>query len=262
VIDTEKLRRALPDMSPADQAECLRRLAQEIYNDDLYLTAKDLLGYEQVNWQTHGETIETLEAPGTRKLIVLPRGSFKSSLGAVAYPIWLLNNNPNLRILLDSELYTNSVTYLREIKAHMESPKLEAIYGKYKNDKLWQEGAIQINQRTKIKKEASITAGGLGTRKIGQHFDVIIGDDYNSPQNTSTPEHCMKIIDHFRYNLNILDPGGIYVIIGTRYAEMDLIGWVLRELLDAKDLSEGKLPIIKTEAKDGKERKESKEGKA
>ena len=170
----------------------------------------------------------------------MPRGSFKSSLWSVAYPIWRLLKDPNLTILLDSELYTNSKNLLREIKGHLGSSLLINIFGNLAGGK-WDEGEIILANRTRNRKEASITVGGIETTKVGQHYDLIIGDDYNSAQNSDSPEKCQKVLDHFKYNLNILNPGGEYLIIGTRYAELDVIGFLLNTVLEEKYLSEGKL---------------------
>lgn len=198
----------------------------ELYRSDLYSTAKDLLGFKDVNWSTHGEIIECLESEGTRKLICVPRGCLKSSIACVAYVIWRLINNPNLRILIDSELYTNSTTFLREIKQHLASEKFQSIFGDWRS-RVWNESEIIISSRTKNLKEASVTVGGIGTTKVGQHFDLIVGDDYNSPSNTNTPENASKVVNHYKYNLSILEPTGTYVLIGTRYSQNDLIGHVL-----------------------------------
>lgn len=198
------------------------------------------LGYHEVDKYVHGEIIRCLKDEMTRKILCVPRGTFKSSIAAIVYPIWRLINKPSLRILIDSELYSNSITYLRSIKMHMESEKLTNLFGQFKTDSIWREDSILIQQRQKNFKEPSITAGGIGTTKVGQHYDLIIGDDYNSPQNTATKEQSQKVIDHYRYNLNILEPTGEYVIIGTRYGEDDLIGWILREILDEPLMSEGK----------------------
>lgn len=199
------------------------------FKDSVFHTAKHLLDFKDVNRETHGEIIDLLESNARRKLICVPRGCLKSSLACVAYPIWLLVNNPNLRILIDSELYTNSATFLREIKQHLESPLFIKLFGKMRT-KVWNESEIIIAPRKRNLKEASITCGGVGTTKVGQHFDVIIGDDYNSPSNTNTKENAEKIIQHFKYNISILEPTGTYVVIGTRYSQNDLIGWILETL--------------------------------
>ena len=205
----------------------------------LYETCK-FLGYKDVNVRTHGEIISCLESPYLRKLLTVPRGTFKSSIAAQAYPIWKLIRNPNERILIDSEIYSNAVTYLRAIKSHLKSPEFISLFGDICGD-LWQEGAITITTRTENHREASITCGGVATTKVGQHYTTIIGDDYNSRDNSKTRELAQSVIDHFRYNLNILEPGGEYVIIGTRYSEDDLIGFILRDVLGESKLAEGDL---------------------
>ena len=222
-----------------DDIEAMKNIAKK----SLFVLASCFLSYKDVTPSTHRPIITALESPITRKLICVPRGSLKSSLGCVAYPIWLLLNNPNLRILIDSELFTNSSTFLREIRAHLESPSLTSVFGDFKT-RVWNESEIIIKQRNKPFKEASITVGGVGTTKVGQHFDVIIGDDYNSPQNSDTPEKALKVINHYKYNLSILEPTGTYVIIGTRYGENDLIGYILREQLNVTGFPETKLYTI------------------
>lgn len=205
--------------------EARNRLANKC-KTSIYEICHRLLHFSDVNEKTHGDIIKALESPTKRKLIVIPRGCLKSSLGCVAFPIWLLVNNPNLRILIDSELYTNSRTFLREIKQHLESPDFELLFGRFKAEP-WAESEITIRQRTKNLKEASITVGGIGTTKTGQHFDVIIGDDMNSANNSNTPDNARNVINHYKMNLSILEPNGTYVIIGTRYSEADLIGHIL-----------------------------------
>lgn len=214
--------------------------AGHIYLNDFYLFAKEFLGYKDLTWSVHGQFVNVFESDAPRKLVVMPRGTFKSTLGSVAYPIWRLLRDPNLTILLDSELYSNSKNFIREIKGHLSSDKMREFFGDLIGVK-WDEGEIILRTRTANRKEASITAGGIGTTRIGQHYDLIIGDDYNSPQNSETPEKCQKVIDHVRYNLNILNPGGEYLLIGTRYAERDVIGFFLNDILGEKKLAEGKL---------------------
>ncbi len=218
----------------------LKESLRSLYLGDFYLFAKNCLGFKDMTPRAHSEMVKVLEASSPRKIIVVPRGTFKSSLGSVAYPIWRLLKDPNLTILLDSELYTNSKNLLREIKAHLVSERLTRIFGQQAGSK-WDEGEIILSTRTKNIREASITVGGIGTTKVGQHYDIIIGDDYNSPQNSDTPEKCQKVIDHVKYNLSILNPSGEYLFIGTRYAERDVIGFFLKEILGEHYLAEGKL---------------------
>lgn len=218
----------------------LKEALRIAYRRSLFHTAKSLCGYKDITAKTHLRIVKNLEANTKRKIVCVPRGTFKSSIASVAYPIWLLINNPNLRILIDSELYGNSITYLREIKSHIQSEEFRLLFGDWKTD-IWNESEIKISARTKILKEPSIIVGGIGTTKVGLHVDVVIADDYNSPSNSSSPEQRKKVIDHYQYNQSILEPDGIYAIIGTRYAEEDLIGWVLKHELGLDQLDKLKV---------------------
>ena len=240
ITSINELFKKVEKLPPADQAKTARDITKILLTDDLFLLAKHALGYRDLDWSVHHECIRALESDAKKKLVVMPRGSFKSSLGSVAYPIWRLIRDPDLTILLDSELYTNSKNLLREIKGHIASSSFISIFGNLVGDK-WDEGEIIVSTRKRNRKEASITVGGIGTTKVGQHYDLIIGDDYNSVQNSDSPEKCQKVVDHFKYNLNILNPGGEYLIIGTRYAELDVIGFLLSTVLEEKFLAEGKL---------------------
>lgn len=217
------------------QKEALYASLRRKYQSSLYYTAKDLLGYHDITHYTHDETISALESPTKRKLICIPRGCFKSSIGVVSYPIWCLLRDPNLRIMIDSEIYENSKNFIREIRGKLESEKIVTLFGEFKSNQ-WAEGSITIKQRIKILKEASITASGVGTGKTGQHYDIIIHDDLNSVKNSDTQEQRQKIINHYKLNTSILEPHGVMAIIGTRYASDDVIGWVMENEINQKGL--------------------------
>jgi hypothetical protein len=217
-------------------------LQRELCLNEFDLFARFALGYSDIDREAHKETVHVLESDAARKLVILPRGTFKSSLCDVAYPMWRLEKDPDLTILIDSEIFNNSKNFLREIKGHYQSDRYRLIFGDRAGSK-WGESEITVSTRKRNRKEASITVGGLGTVKVGQHYDLIIGDDYNSPQNSDTVEKCQKVIDHVRYNLNILNPGGEYVFVGTRYAERDVLGFLLSDVLKEKHLAEGKLKM-------------------
>ena len=186
-----------------------------------------------INPRTHGGMIRNLQAPTKRKLIVMPRGSLKSSLGVTGYAIWRLINNPNERILIDSEVYENSKNFLREIKAYLLMPNMIELFGDFKGP-LWGESELTVAQRTHPYKEASITAGGVDTVKVGQHYSCIVSYYLNSNNNSLTPEQREKVLRHYKLNDAILDPGGVYVIIGTRYAADDVIGNILKNEIGIK----------------------------
>lgn len=152
-MNLELLKKHPPEVQVATSKEILRRM----YRESLYLTTKCLLGYRDVTWRTHGSVVRALEAATLRKLIILPRGCFKSSLCSEAFPVWLILRNPNLRIMIDSEVYTNSKNFLRQIKHHLESPRVTELFGEFRGDP-WNEGEANVSQRTVTRKEATFTA--------------------------------------------------------------------------------------------------------
>lgn len=231
----------------------LREAYSELCVKDLFFLAKQILGYRDINEQTHGDICRLLETQVVkRKLICTPRGSLKSSLGVVAFSIFRTLQNPNIRILIDSELYTNSANFIREIRGHFESELLTGLFGQFKTKKDWTSGSLTIAQRTRNLKESTVIAGGVETGKVGQHYDLIICDDLNSQNNSQTEDGRKKVIDHYRHLNALLDPGGEIVVIGTRYAADDVYGFIIdNELSEEQRESLGIKKITKVDGLKG-----------
>lgn len=227
----------LKNLDHVNQAECINSYWAQLYEDNLFLCAKYLLGYKDLSFRTHGPVCDVLTAPTKNKLVVLPRGAFKSSLCSVAWPIWLLKRNPDLRILIDSELYTNSKNWVREIRGHLANENFIKHWGNWRGKETWNEGEITISTRTRVLKEASITASGVGAEKTSQHYDLIVTDDLNTKKNSATKEGRLKVVDHYKYQISLLDPGSTKLIVGTRYSSDDVIGFVMEnEIAERKGL--------------------------
>lgn len=201
-------------------------------NSNLFFFSKDILGYDLIRKNPHQELCHFLEREkNPKKLILLPRGAFKSTVITVGYTMHSLMNNPNDRILISSETFAQSKTFLSAIKTHIESnDTFRAIYGDQKKpDSVWRQEELTVVGRTKVAREPSISVSGVGQTRVGMHYDKIILDDVVSNNNINTPEQIMKIIDHYRLLLSILDPGGELIIVGTRYSFADLYGHLLEE---------------------------------
>lgn len=230
------------------QAEALKQVAIDIYKNDLYSFSKYITDYNEMDKDVHLPVCQALSTSTTRKLIVLPRGTFKSSVANTAYCAWRIVRDPNIRILIDSEVYSNSKNFLRELKAKLDSRKFTDLFGTHRGD-TWNEGEIIVSTRTRAFREATVTCGGVETTKVGQHYDLIIFDDLNSKNNSDTQEGRQKVIDHYRMNEAILEPNGTMVVIGTRYAEDDLIGWIIRNELGYKNETELRKSLRESQAK-------------
>lgn len=173
-------------------------------------------------------------------LLLLPRGTLKTSVVTIGftlqYFLWFSEN----RVLLDSETSTNSSGFLGEIKGHFEGNDeyREVFYAcwgvmpdanaKDKSTR-WHSSAVDLASRKKARKEPSIDTGGVDTTKNSRHYDLIIFDDLHSEINTKTKEQIEKVKEHWKLAYSLLDPGRPAIVIGTRWTHTDLYQDIIDE---------------------------------
>jgi len=162
-------------------------------------------------------------------IILLPRGHLKTTEVTIGWTIQQLVNNPDSRVFITNERLDNSKSFLREIKTHFEKNQhFRFLYGNWVNDESkWTETQIIITARTKNMKEPTIQVGSLDTSLVSQHYDIIIADDLVSRVNVGTKEQMDKVKQYWKDLQSLLEPGGIIIDIGTRWAMDDLHGWLL-----------------------------------
>lgn len=184
------------------------------------------------------QTIDTVHSDrASEALVLMPRGSFKSSVGGIAYAIWYLLNNPDARILIASattDLARNTMTAIRSVLEN-NSYFRELFGDKIARDsrgkpvKLTLED-ILFEGRTEAGKqlrEFSISCGAVGKIKNGAHYDLVILDDVVNHENCNTVEQAAKVKRYYGQTHSQLEPTGAMVIIGTRYKYDDLYGYLL-----------------------------------
>lgn len=247
-----------------DRQTALLRIADRCRWDLFYL-AKHILHYELMEEEVHGDVCRYAESLYTAHpegwpqpdekvgtgledqfhqgnnslLLLLPRGTFKTSLVTIAYAIQRTLHDPNVRILLDSETFSKSKAFLAEIKGHMESNEefrevFKAIHGVFpnsgrKSDLLWTDSQINLACRNKPRKEPTFSCAGIDVTKNGMHYDIAICDDLHSEQNVTNKEQIDKVKDHWRLIYSLLDPNCPLIVIGTRWHFDDLYQLILDE---------------------------------
>jgi hypothetical protein len=171
------------------------------------------------------------------RLLLFPRGSFKSTIASVAYPLWRLSKDKNLRILIDSQTLDQSTVFLNGVKSHIErNERFRDIFGDWKHIPGWEKESIEIAGRDSRLRDPSIRVGGINKPVTGGHYDIIIADDLHDQKNSQTEEQCKKVIEHWQLLFPILAPQGEMIVIGTRWSPFDLYGWILRnEICDAEE---------------------------
>lgn len=249
VIDSVVERTFLSQAERDKYLEILEQLGPERAKLE-WLTAKNLvrnkrdfahfcrhtLGYAKM-LPDHERLCQWMQAnQGTPKLILMPRGSFKSSLATIGYALWKLLNNPNLKILIYSDTTEKAERFLLSIKNHILG--LEGQSGfRYlthqqtwevnPQEKTWNQSAIVISARTQGHFVPSIDVAGIETSKAGMHYDLIIFDDIVTDRNITTIDQMDKVDNCYRDALSLLMPGGELVMLGTRWHFGELYGRIL-----------------------------------
>lgn len=190
--------------------------------------------------------VQTTVASGDdpRLMIVMPRGSLKSTIITKYLPVWLAINDPCLRTLIVTNTITNGAKKLDEIRSLFDSNELfRAMFPELlPNTRVstWTSTAAEIN-RPKHFGEATFETAGVGTRIIGRHYNVILEDDTLAPDDSTmqaemvlpSQDQMDKVIGWHRAAHPLLVPSTkdnpskrVRIVVSTRWADSDLIDYI------------------------------------
>ena len=139
----------------------------------LFFFARAILRFGDLTKEIHRPICRTLEdyENNKRAIIILPRDWFKSTIGSIAYPIWRAVSNPNIRILIVQNSFSNACKKLQAIKQIFEKNDLfRALYPDILPDSSsrWS-GECMTVKRTEAHPEGTFEAAGTGTAVASRH---------------------------------------------------------------------------------------------
>lgn len=158
-------------------------------------------------------------------VILLPRGGAKTTWGNTIFLAKYIADNPDIRIGLVSNTARQANDFSRAIKWTFESnAKFREIYGNLVSTAKWTDVEwLRADSRWHGSKDVTLYAVGAGGAVISKRFDLILCDDILDEENTANIEQREKIENWFFKTLvPTMVPGGIVVLLGTRWAEEDL----------------------------------------
>lgn len=163
-----------------------------------------------------------------KKLILIPRGHLKSTLITIGYSVQQIVNNPNIRILILNATWQMAVDFVSEIKRHLTSnQQLIDLYGDLTvGREEWSQDRFTLHRTDTGIKGPTVWGAGIDSNLVGSHPDMIILDDVQNRDNTTTREQIEKVILRYKDALDLLEPGGQLIVIGTRWVEGDLYSWI------------------------------------
>jgi predicted phage terminase large subunit-like protein len=213
--------------------------------NSLFYFGKYILGFNEFDENVHQEWEFFLKGAKRLKFVLIPRDHFKSSFFTISYQTQQLCIDKAKRFLLTNAVYDNAQTFLTAIKGQIEkNPKLKW-WGLEPGDS-WSTEELTVNRQT-IHKEPSISIAGIGSQLPSQHYDVIIWDDLVNEKNITSKDQADKVIDWWKDTLSLLEPGGLGIVLGTRWSYRDLYEYIIQNLAENFDII-----IRKAIADDGK----------
>lgn len=210
--------------------------------DSFFFFARAILGNKDLDKDIHRPICLKLQnfRKSRRVIVILPRDWFKSTICSIAYPIWRAIKNPNVRILVTQNTFSNACKKLQSIKMIFEKNELfRYLYPEILPTDCgpWSKECLTVN-RTAAHPEGTFEAAGTGTAVTSRHYDLIIEDDTVSPEKAAlkgelqqpTQLEIEKAIGWHRvaYPLLLHPTRSQRLVVGTRWAVNDLIGWILK----------------------------------
>ncbi len=181
---------------------------------------EDLINWLWNLWRTrHQRPYKTFA------VVCWPRRTMKSTVCTGPFPIQVLLQAPNTRILFDSQDETSAGGFLGPVKQVFEDSLFQEIHGDIRSKHNWNQDSITV-KRDAILPQSSIMLGSAESSPTGQHWELIVADDLQTEKNVKEPDQRKKIIDRVKMYDNLLDQSGMAVIVGTRWDSNDLMNFL------------------------------------
>ena len=214
--------------------EVLRSSKAQYYLTHFYEFNRDVIGWPDCYEPLHRKVCEFVQNNIRKKklLILLPRGSFKSSMVTVGYTLWRIAKNPQERILLANATFPMACQFLSQIKDHLaKNQKFIELYGDLTAEaEAWREDRIAVAREGLKHKEPTVWAFGMGTNVTGSHYSLAILDDMVNRENITTREQIDKVINFYKDSLDLVDVSASgqkeVIVIGTTWHMSDLYSWI------------------------------------
>lgn len=174
--------------------------------------------------------------------IIMPRGTLKSTMVTKYFPLWSVLESEdvpwkscNLRSLISTNTHTNARKKLEGIRGIVDAHKIfRSLWQEVlpKKSNRWTDECAEIT-RTLNFDEGTFEACGLGSKKIGTHYNIICEDDTTAPDESDIQvditlpslDTISKAIAWHQAGTSLLVPKGLRVrlVVSTRWSEFDLI---------------------------------------
>lgn len=187
---------------------------------------------------------------GLRRLVLMPRGHLKSTVGTVLYTLWRIYRNADIRILVACNLQSLAFSFIREVRSYLENPELESVWNNRPHvtgrllpalDKrnrtrnfsldteaedrkvIWNNTALQVLRKGSFK-EPTVFATSVGTTVTGMHYDLVILDDLVDFKNVESEVKKAQVEEWIADIESVLNPPEVVTIADNSMDLKDTLG--------------------------------------
>lgn len=224
--------------------EARHELLREWFRSD-FRSLIYLLGYKTLG-AFHDDEVVSLskvrvlgEFTPSRRLWLWSRGFFKTTLITECHSVYLILNNPNIRILLCSNTISIAEDMMRNIKDHFMSNAALRYFFKEFCPVANTVGKIEFGTsqdfripcRTRVVKEPTMMVAGIGTNLAGLHFDYMKLDDLVTKDSVTNDTQIQTSKDYYASLRHLFDKAAVprEDVVGTIYHFNDLYVSVLQK---------------------------------
>lgn len=182
---------------------------------------------------------ELVENRFSRKLILKPRTTFKSTFYSAIGCAWRILNNQNIRIILLGRTVGDSTQIVTEIKNILINPKIERLFERMfitdnrirDKDNLSRFNVVRDIKQLGRARGYTVLAIGERSSFTGKHCDLLILDDYCNEQDSSSKPVREHRIEKYRsiqkVPIDLPEHPGEILVIGTRKHIFDLYNTII-----------------------------------
>ena len=163
-----------------------------------------------------------------RLCVSQPPRTAKSSLITLSYPFWLILNNPNYNIVIVNNTQTLAENFgIRLRQLFIDNADMLLARDIKLSDTKHSNSFFMFETPDGKLYDGSIKLMGTGGTITGQDVDILICDDLIKGFSDVTPTQLDKLIEWFKsIILQRLEPHSKLIILGTRWASNDVIGYL------------------------------------
>lgn len=238
------------------QLNVLENLRFEAYKNNYWAFVSEVMPYKDLYEPLHKRVCDFVQhwLPTHNVLLLLPRGSFKSSVVTVGYSMWKIAQDVNTRGMIGNATYPMATSFVKQVQSNLErNEDFIKYFGDLHTDApVWRENALTVKGASGLaSKENTLVAYGLTSNVTGAHFDWAILDDLVNDTNIKSKEGLEKPKEFYRNTLNLVDPDKNgrrpIIIIGTTWHQGDLYSW----LMDKSNPASKEFKVLRIPAYEG-----------